>query len=69
MDGAAPPASTTVWLLERLALSIVLCIATLWLRSCWRTLRQNQRLALADGGAREALPHERRALLLSTVHL
>ena len=52
----------TYWLLERFVCTVLLCFVGVILRTCWRHMRANQRLALGD--AFDYVASERRGLLL-----
>jgi len=54
---------TTLWIAEKSFGSIVIVFIAWLLRGCWRTLRANQKLALADYDS-HSRHSERRGLLL-----
>lgn len=56
----------TMWLLERFLGSLLIFFFLWVLRICWRTARQNQKLALGD--VYEYSMAERRGLLLPVAH-
>ena len=55
---------TMMWILEKLLTSTVVFFILFLLRSCWRSARANQKLALADAYDYSRVGSERRSLLL-----
>ena len=56
----------TAWLIEKVVGTLFVCMAGWALRSCWRHMRANQKLALGD--AVDYVASERRGLLLPIHH-
>lgn len=55
---------TMMWLIEKLLSSAVVFFVFFLFRSCWRSARANQKMALADIYDYSRLGSERRSLLL-----
>jgi len=58
---------TTMWVLEKLLSSAVVFLVFFLFRSCWRSARANQKMALADVYDYSRSGSERRGLLLPVV--
>lgn len=66
LSEAADERPLTTWFVEKFGTSIVIFFVLWCLRSCWRTARANQKLALGD--AADYTASERRGLLLPVSH-